>query len=243
MAISEAEYVAIFDADFVPRPDFIQRAMKPFLQDDKLALVQGRWEHHNRGHNMLTKLQAIGIDGHFAVEQSARAWSGIAMNFNGTCGMWRRSAIDDSGGWEHETLTEDLDLSYRAQLKGWRCTYRLGMDVPGELPAHINAWRSQQFRWAKGSQQTARKLWPRIRRSNWSWGHKLAALLHLTHYAVHPFMLMSLLAAPIALWLCPTPPMPLLMAGLVAFLIGVFSPITTYIVSQFTCMGTVRGKT
>ena len=237
MAQSQAEYVAIFDADFVPKPDFIQRAIKPFLQDDRLALVQGRWEHHNREQNMLTKLQAIGIDGHFAVEQSARAWSGIAMNFNGTCGMWRRSAIDDSGGWEHETLTEDLDLSYRAQLKGWRCTYRLGLDVPGELPADINAWRSQQFRWAKGSQQTARKLWPAIRRSDWSWGHKIAALLHLTHYAVHPLMLLSLMSAPIALWLCPTPPMPLLMAGLLAFIIGICSPVATYAVSQFTLHG------
>ncbi len=238
MATSDAEYVAIFDADFIPAPDFLTRAIKPFFADENLALVQGRWEHTNREQNMLTRCQAIGIDGHFAIEQGARAWSGLPMNFNGTCGLWRRRAIEDAGGWEHETLTEDLDLSYRAQLKGWSCTYRLGLAVPGELPANIAAWRSQQFRWAKGSMQTAKKLLPRVWRSTWKTHHKIAATLHLTHYAVHPLMLVSLIVAPIALWLSPAIPHSLLFFGLLAFIVGVVSPIATYASSQ--CV--LRGK-
>lgn len=237
MAESDAEFVAIFDADFIPRPDFLRRAIVPLLADKGLALVQGRWAHLNRTQNLLTQVQAIGIDGHFAIEQGARAWSGLAMNFNGTCGLWRRSAIDHAGGWQHDTLTEDLDLSYRAQLKGWRCTYRMGLDVPGELPADIASWRSQQFRWAKGSQQTARKLaWP-ILRSGWSVRHKIASLLHLTHYAVHPLMLLSLLAAPVAILLCPTPPSWLLLVGFVFFLGGMFAPLATYAVGEFVLHG------
>lgn len=237
MKASDAEYIAIFDADFVPKPDFLRRAIRPLLADPGLALVQGRWEHLNRDENLLTRVQAIGIDGHFAVEQGARAWSGLAMNFNGTCGLWRRRAIEEAGGWEHDTLTEDLDLSYRAQLLGWRCTYRLGLDVPGELPATITAWRHQQFRWAKGSQQTVRKLASRVLGSRWPLHSKLASLLHLSHYAVHPLMLLSLLVAPFAVWLCPAVPEPLLYCGLVCFVLGVFSPILTYAVSQWVLRG------
>ncbi|MFW5844684.1 MAG: glycosyltransferase [Planctomycetota bacterium] len=232
MQVCDAPYIAIFDADFIPRPDFLRRAIVPLLADPDLALVQGRWEHHNPEANRLTAAQSIGIDAHFAIEQSARAWSGLAMNFNGTCGLWRRAAIQAAGGWEHETLTEDLDLSYRAQLAGWRCTYRMGLAVPGELPADIDAFRAQQFRWAKGSQQCTRKLMPRIWRSGWPLHKRIAALLHMSHYAVHPLMLVSLLCAPVALWLAPMPPWPVLAAGTVAFLIGVFAPILTYIVSQ-----------
>lgn len=232
MALSEAPFIAIFDADFVPKPDFLRRAIKPLLADPGLALVQGRWEHLNREANLLTRAQAMGIDAHFTVEQCARSAGGLFMNFNGTCGLWRRAAIDEAGGWEHETLTEDLDLSYRAQLAGWRCTYRLGLEVPGELPATVSAWRSQQFRWAKGSMQCARKLLPRVFRSDKPLRAKVAAALHMTHYAVHPLMVLSLIAAPLALWLCPTPPMSVLMFGLGAFLLGVFAPIATYVASQ-----------
>ncbi|MDA3961619.1 MAG: glycosyltransferase [Planctomycetota bacterium] len=232
MARNDAPFIAIFDADFVPKPDFLRHAIKPMLTDRKLGLVQGRWEHLNRNANLLTRAQAMGIDAHFTVEQCARSADGLFMNFNGTCGLWRREAIVDAGGWEHETLTEDLDLSYRAQLRGWGCTYRLGLDVPGELPATVSAWRSQQFRWAKGSMQCARKLLPRVFRSERPLKAKIAAALHMTHYAVHPLMVISLIAAPVALWLCPTPPMSVLMFGLGAFLLGVFAPILTYIVSQ-----------
>lgn len=233
MARNQAPFIAIFDADFVPQPDFLERAIRPLLADDGLALVQGRWEHLNPEENALTRAQAIGIDSHFAIEQGARAWGGLAMNFNGTCGLWRRAAIDDAGGWEHDTLTEDLDLSYRVQLRGWRCTYRLDLAVPGELPSDIHAFRAQQFRWAKGSQQCTRKLTGRVWASAWPLPKKIASVLHMSHYAVHPGMLLSLLTAPLALLLCPTPSKWVLGLGALAFVIGVSAPIITYIVSQY----------
>ncbi|MBN8524349.1 MAG: glycosyltransferase [Planctomycetes bacterium] len=235
----DAPYIAIFDADFIPNPDFLRIAIKPLLADPGLALVQGRWEHCNRDDNILTKAQAVGIDGHFAVEQGARAWSGLPMNFNGTCGMWRRTAIVDAGGWEHDTLTEDMDLSYRAQLVGWRCTYRIGLGVPGEVPADVNAWRSQQFRWAKGSIQTAIKLLPRIWRSTWSLHAKLCSSLHMTHYMVHPLILLSLFCAPLALLLVEQGQIPIwvLMLGILSFVVGASAPIAVYVTSQLTLHG------
>ena len=228
----QAEYIAIFDADFIPNADFLEKAIKPFFADEKLALVQGRWEHCNPEANVLTRAQAIGIDGHFAVEQGARAWGGLAMNFNGTAGLWKRQAIEEAGGWEHDTLTEDLDLSYRVQLCGWRCTYRLGLAVPAELPADIHAWRAQQFRWAKGSQQSTRKLMGRVWRSDWSLEKRLAALFHMSHYAVHPLMVTSLLSAPLALWLSPPLPIWMIVLGSILFVLGMGAPIATYAVSQ-----------
>ena len=239
MKSCDAPFIAIFDADFTPEPDFLRKAVKPLLADPGLALVQGRWEHINRDDNILTQAQAVGIDGHFAVEQGARAWSGLPMNFNGTCGLWRRTAIIDAGGWEHDTLTEDMDLSYRAQLVGWRCTYRIGLGVPGEVPADVNAWRSQQFRWAKGSIQTAIKLLPRIWRSSWGLHSKVCSTLHMTHYMVHPLILLSLFCAPLALLLVDTGAIPwwVLVLGLFSFVVGASAPIAVYIVSQLTLHG------
>ena len=237
MMQQDAPFIAIFDADFVPEPDFLQRAIRPLLADPQLALVQGRWAHLNRDENALTRAQALGIDGHFAVEQGARAWSGLAMNFNGTCGLWRRSAIIAGGGWEHDTLTEDMDLSYRVQLAGWRCTYRLGLAVPGEIPASVNAWRSQQFRWAKGSLQTAIKLLPRVWQSSWSLTEKLAATLHMTHYLVHPLILVSLFMAPLALIAAASVPAWIMMLGLGCFLIGAATPPITYLTAQLVLHG------
>ncbi|MBA2482712.1 MAG: glycosyltransferase [Planctomycetes bacterium] len=237
MESDESPYIAIFDADFVPEADFLRKAIKPLLADPDLALVQGRWEHLNRHANLLTAAQSLGIDGHFAIEQGARAWSGLAMNFNGTCGLWRRSAIVAAGGWEHDTLTEDMDLSYRAQLKGWRCTYRTGLAVPGEVPATVSAWRSQQFRWAKGSIQTAIKLLPQVWASRWSLHAKFAATLHMTHYLVHPLILISLFCAPLTLLLINRLPVWMLGLGLVAFLVGAAAPLTVYACSQFVLYG------
>lgn len=237
MEQNDAPYIAIFDADFVPEPDFLRRAIPPLLADPRLCLVQGRWEHLNRDATLLTAAQSLGIDGHFAVEQGARAWSGLAMNFNGTCGLWRRSAIIDAGGWEHDTLTEDMDLSYRAQLKGWRCTYRTGLAVPGEVPATVSAWRSQQFRWAKGSIQTAMKLLPKVWRSNWNLHTKIGASLHMTHYLVHPLILVSLFSAPLTMLLIRHLPLWLLTLGCMAFVVGAVAPVATYIVSQFALYG------
>ncbi len=237
MRDDESPFIAIFDADFVPESDFLKKAIKPLLADPDLALVQGRWEHLNRHANLLTSAQSLGIDGHFAIEQGARAWSGLAMNFNGTCGLWRRCAIVAAGGWEHDTLTEDMDLSYRAQLKGWKCTYRTGLAVPGEVPATVSAWRGQQFRWAKGSIQTAMKLLPSVWRSRWSLHAKLAATLHMTHYLVHPLILTSLFCAPLTLLLINHLPIWMLMLGLCGFLVGAASPLTVYTISQFVLYG------
>jgi len=232
-----APFIAIFDADFLPHPDFLRKAIKPLLADPGLALVQGRWGHLNRDDNLLTRAQALGIDGHFAIEQGARAWSGLAMNFNGTCGLWRRQAIVAGGGWEHDTLTEDMDLSYRVQLAGWRCTYRLGLAVPGEIPASLAAWRQQQFRWAKGSIQTACKLLPRIWRSHWNLHARVAATLHMTHYLVHPLILLSLLCAPPAMLLATNLPAWILTLGLFGFAVGAGAPPLLYAVSQWVLEG------
>ena len=195
---TEAEYIAIFDADFVPPPHFLRHTLPFFLSDERLGLVQARWGHLNSEVSPLTHAQAIGIDGHFMVEQSARAFNGLFMNFNGTAGIWRRRAIEEAGGWSADTLTEDLDLSYRAQLAGWRTHYIAELVAPGELPPTLAAFKSQQFRWAKGSIQSARKLLPRILRSPAPAWTKIQAALHLTHYSIHPLMLaVALLAWPV----------------------------------------------
>ncbi len=227
-----APFIAIFDADFVPPADFLRRALPTMLADDGLAFVQGRWEHLNPEHAMLTRAQAIGIDGHFAVEQGARAWSGLVLNFNGTCGVWRRAAIVMSGGWQHDTLTEDLDLSYRAHLAGWRGAYRFDLAVPGELPQTIESWRSQQFRWAKGSFQTACKLLPTIWRSPWSLQRKLGASLHLTHYAVHPLILLGLLLAPFTTVVVRQAPVAVLIVGAVLLLASMLPPLVLYVIGS-----------
>lgn len=227
-----ASFVAIFDADFVPPSDFLLRSVPRLAGDPGLAFVQGRWEHLNASSGVLTGAQAIGIDGHFAIEQGARAWSGLALNFNGTCGVWRRAAIEDAGGWQHDTLTEDLDLSYRAQLKGWRAAYDASLAVPGEIPATLEAWRSQQFRWAKGSIQTARKLLPSIWTSPWPFRRKLAATLHLTHYFVHPAILATLVLAPFVVrWQGHSLPLSLVV-GLPLVAAGLLPPLVLYASSQ-----------
>ena len=194
---ARGEFVAIFDADAVPGPDFLPM-MLPHFADPDVAVVQARWGHLNRDFSLLTVAESLGIDGHFAVEQSARFWGKLFLNFNGTAGVWRRAAIDDAGGWTHDTLTEDLDLSYRAQLRGWRIVYRPDVVCPAELPALISGFKSQQRRWAKGSIQTARKLLPAIMRAPQSPWIKYQAFIHLTYYMIHPAILIAvLLAAPL----------------------------------------------
>ncbi|MBI3834764.1 MAG: glycosyltransferase [Planctomycetes bacterium] len=197
LAIARGKYVAVFDADFVPPKDFLRRTIPLIDADPNLACMQARWGHLNRGESWLTEAQALGIDGHFAIEQGARAWNGLMMNFNGTAGVWRKTAIDDPkvGGWDGDTLTEDLDLSYRAQLAGWRLDYCIDIDCPAELPGNINALKSQQRRWATGSIQVARKLLPSIWRAPISFGSKVEATLHLTHYSVAVWMLLLAIVA------------------------------------------------
>jgi hypothetical protein len=197
---ARGQLLLVLDADFVPPPDLLRR-MAAHLVDDGVAMVQARWEHLNRGASALTSLQALLLDGHFGVEQAARSRTGRFFNFNGTAGLWRRTAIDDAGGWHGDTLTEDLDLSYRVLLRGWRFAYLIDQAVPGELPADINGFKSQQFRWAKGSMQVARKLLPSVLRSRRSVAVKLEAFFHLTHNL--PYLLtaaLALLAVPALAW-------------------------------------------
>lgn len=199
---ARGEFVAVFDADFVPPAHFLKHAVALLAEDPNLACIQGRWSHLNREESWLTEAQALGIDGHFAIEQGARAWNGLMLNFNGTAGMWRRAAIDDPrvGGWSGDTLTEDLDLSYRAQLAGWRLDYSLDLACPAELPGTVTALKSQQRRWATGSMQVARKLLPRIWRADIGLFRKIEATLHLTHYSVAWWMLLlALIARPMVL--------------------------------------------
>jgi cellulose synthase/poly-beta-1,6-N-acetylglucosamine synthase-like glycosyltransferase len=233
MKVCKGDYIAIFDADFVPPPDYLLRCV-PFLDmDAEIGLVQARWGHLNSQESSLTLAQSIGIDGHFVIEQSARSWGRLFMNFNGTAGIWRKSAIESAGGWEGDTLTEDMDLSYRAQLKGWRMKFLYDVVVPAELPSDINAFKSQQFRWAKGSIQTAMKLLPQVMRSDANWKVKLQSILHTTHYAIHPLMLITaILALPLLYWFP-------FKVGAIAFtslcvliLVSSLAPSTLYLVAQ-----------
>src|SRR6059036_2013699 len=189
-------FIGIFDADFIPTADFLTRLM-PHFADPAVGMVQARWGHINADYSLLTKIQSILLDGHFVLEHGGRNRSGRFFNFNGTAGVWRRSAIDDAGGWQHDTLTEDLDLSYRAQLRGWQFVFVPGLIAPAEVPVEMNAFKSQQHRWAKGSIQTCRKLLPRILRSNLPLGVKAEAFFHLSANFNYPLMcVLSVLMAP-----------------------------------------------
>jgi cellulose synthase/poly-beta-1,6-N-acetylglucosamine synthase-like glycosyltransferase len=193
---ARGEFIAIFDADFIPTPDFLTRIM-PHFGDPGVGMVQARWGHINQDYSLLTKIQSILLDGHFVLEHGGRNRSGRFFNFNGTAGVWRRTAIDDAGGWQHDTLTEDLDLSYRAQLRGWRFVFVSDLIAPAEVPVEMNAFKSQQHRWAKGSIQTCRKLLPRLLRAELPLGVKAEAFFHLTANFNYPFMcVMSILIFP-----------------------------------------------
>ncbi|HEY9653100.1 MAG TPA: cellulose synthase family protein [Coleofasciculaceae cyanobacterium] len=193
------ELIAIFDADFVPKPDWLKQTV-PSFQNPRLGCLQTRWGHTNQQYNSLTRAEAMGIDGHFIIEQTVRSKNGFFLNFNGTAGLWRRACIDDAGGWQWDTLTEDLDLSYRAQMRGWKFDYLPDVVVPAELPPQVEAYKKQQFRWAKGSFQVVRKILPSVLQSDLSWKVRFMALLHLTGYFVHPLMLsLLLLTLPVGL--------------------------------------------
>src|SRR5436189_824273 len=191
LKVARGEFVAIFDADFIPSADFLIRLM-PHFGDARVAMVQARWGHINQDYSLLTKIQSILLDGHFILEHGGRNRGGRFFNFNGTAGVWRRTAIDTAGGWQHDTLTEDLDLSYRAQLAGWQFLFLPDLVTPAELPVEMNAFKSQQHRWAKGSIQTGMKLLPRILRSPLPARGKIEAFFHLS--ANFNYLLMSLLS-------------------------------------------------
>lgn len=194
---TDGEIIAIFDADFVPAPDFLRQTVPCFLSDPRVGVVQARWGHLNEGDNLLTRSQALAIDGHFAVEQYARSKGNLLLNFNGTCGLWRRSCIEDAGGWQAETLTEDFDLSYRAQIKGWRIIFLRDVVVPGEVPPQMQAYKQQQARWATGSTQVLIKLLGPLLRSKLSLRKRLMGALQLFQYAIQPVMLLTLALTPI----------------------------------------------
>jgi cellulose synthase/poly-beta-1,6-N-acetylglucosamine synthase-like glycosyltransferase len=196
LKVARGEFVAIFDADFTPTSDFLTRLM-PHFADPGVGMVQARWGHINQDYSLLTKIQSILLDGHFVLEHGGRYRSGRFFNFNGTAGVWRRQAIDDAGGWQHDTLTEDLDLSYRAQLRGWRFVFVSSVIAPAEVPVEMNGFKSQQHRWAKGSIQTCCKLLPTILRADLPLGVKVEAFFHLTANFNYPLMcILSVLMFP-----------------------------------------------
>src|SRR5436190_504795 len=196
LKVARGEFIGIFDADFMPTPDFLLRLI-PYFSAPKIGMVQARWGHINQDYSLLTKIQSILLDGHFVLEHGGRHRSGRFFNFNGTAGVWRRLAIDDAGGWQHDTLTEDLDLSYRAQLRGWQFVFVPGVIAPAEVPVEMNAFKSQQHRWAKGSIQTCRKLLPRILKSHLPLRVKAEAFFHLTANFNYPLMcVLSILMFP-----------------------------------------------
>jgi len=197
---AHGEFVAIFDADFVPPSNFLKQTVPYLLAYPKLAFVQTRWEHLNDAYSMLTTVQSVAIDGHFSVEQIARSKGGFLFNFNGTGGLWRRIAIEEAGGWHSDTLTEDLDLSYRAFLKGWEAIYLADIKIPGELPVSYNGFRRQQNRWARGSFECANKLLPKVWTSRkLSLARKIEATLHLTAYGIHILLFLLMLIYPLVL--------------------------------------------
>jgi cellulose synthase/poly-beta-1,6-N-acetylglucosamine synthase-like glycosyltransferase len=191
MKVARGEFISIFDADFIPPANFLQDTIQHFT-DPAVGMVQARWGHINQDYSLLTRIQSILLDGHFILEHGARNRAGHFFNFNGTAGIWRRAAIEDAGGWQHDTLTEDLDLSYRAQLRGWKFHFLPHVISPAEVPVEMNAFKTQQHRWAKGSIQTCMKLLPRILQSNQPLGVKVEAFFHLT--ANFNYVLMVLLS-------------------------------------------------
>ena len=219
---SKGDYVAIFDADFLPKEDFLKRTLEVF--EDGVGLVQTRWGHLNKDYSMLTRLQAFGLDAHFSIEQTGRSHAGSFINFNGTGGIWRKECIYDAGGWSADTLTEDLDLSYRAQMKGWKFSYLEDCVAPAELPVIMPAIKSQQYRWNKGAAETAKKNLGKVLRSNILFGNKLHAAFHLFNSSIFVCLLIaSILSIPMLFIKDANPGLEILFDLGSIFLIGFFS--------------------
>ena len=232
MKTSKGEFIAIFDADFTPPEDFLLKVIHHFT-DPKIGMVQTRWTHINRNYSFLTEVEAILLDGHFVLEHSGRARSGVFFNFNGTAGMWRRRAIEEAGGWQHDTLTEDTDLSYRAQLKGWKFIYLQEVECPAELPVEMTAFKTQQARWAKGLIQTAKKILPRVMKSDAPLHAKIEAWYHLTANLSYPLMVvLSVLLLPAMIIRFYQGWFQMLYIDLPLFMASTFSISSFYLVSQ-----------
>lgn len=191
MRYAKGKFIAIFDADFLPRKDFLRRTMPYFINNEKVGVVQTRWEHINQDYSLITRLQALQLNVHFTVEQTGRKSGNFMLQFNGTAGVWRSTTIEDAGGWEADTLTEDLDLSIRAQLKGWEIVYLEKVGSPAELPAEMNSLKSQQYRWMKGGAETAKKMLPTIWRSDLNLAQKIHATGHLLASSIFIFVFIA----------------------------------------------------
>jgi cellulose synthase/poly-beta-1,6-N-acetylglucosamine synthase-like glycosyltransferase len=229
---STADLVAVFDADFEP-PASLLRALVPEFGDPGIGMVQARWGHSNREESPLTQAEAILLDGHFANEHGGRFARGCFFNFNGTAGIWRRTTIDDAGGWSGATLTEDLDLSYRAQLRGWRFIYRGDIEVPGELPADVRAFKSQQHRWAKGSIQTALLLWRRIVSSELPFAVRFEAMFHLAANFAYPLVLALTLLMPWAIMVSlEAPPWLIIILDSLFFVVSTCAIVSFYLLAE-----------
>jgi cellulose synthase/poly-beta-1,6-N-acetylglucosamine synthase-like glycosyltransferase len=215
LKVAKGELIAVFDADFLPQPEFLAQVVPDFLADPKVGMVQARWGHLNREHSLLTRVQALMLDGHHLVENRARYAAGWLFNFSGTGGIWRKVAIETSGGWQHDTITEDLDLSYRAQLAGWKFVYRKNVVTPAELPEDVSAFRAQQFRWAKGTVQCSRKLMKRILTADLTVMQRIDAFFHMTPHFAYPLMVfLSLLLLPALILMPATNPKMMLLIDL-----------------------------
>ncbi|MEO6607790.1 MAG: glycosyltransferase [Aestuariivirga sp.] len=231
LELNDSEFVVIFDADFLPQPDFIKRVL-PFFTDPKIGMVQTRWEHLNADYSLATRLLSFGIDNHFSVEQGGRQANGSFINFNGTAGMWRRKTIDEAGGWSSDSLTEDLDLSFRAQLKGWKFLFVEDISTPQELPVQMTAIRSQQFRWTKGAAEAARKSLGQLWGSSEPLSHKIVGSFHMMNSMVFMFVLILSLALAIMAFLTQGPAVSALIPIKVMLTISVLGLVFTYWTSQ-----------
>jgi cellulose synthase/poly-beta-1,6-N-acetylglucosamine synthase-like glycosyltransferase len=232
LTTATGEFVAIFDADFVPPTDWLNNVIHHFAQPE-VGMVQTRWTHLNRDYSFLTQVEAILLDGHFVLEHGGRSRSGVFFNFNGTAGMWRRTAIEQAGGWQHDTLTEDTDLSYRAQLKGWQFRYLQHVECPAELPIEMTAFKTQQARWAKGLIQTSKKILPQVFASTASWHTKLEAVYHLTANLSYPLMVvLSVLLMPAMIIRFYQGWFQMLLIDFPLMMLSTFSISSFYLVSQ-----------
>jgi cellulose synthase/poly-beta-1,6-N-acetylglucosamine synthase-like glycosyltransferase len=243
LKVARGELIAIFDADFVPPREWVMQVIHHFAQPE-IGMVQTRWTHLNRDYSFLTQVEAIMLDGHFVLESGGRSRAGVFFNFNGTAGMWRRETISSAGGWQHDTLTEDTDLSYRAQMVGWQFKYLQDVECPAELPIEMTAFKTQQARWAKGLIQTGKKILPRVMKSDLPWHTKLEAWYHLTANISYPLMIiLSVLLMPAMIIRSWQGILQMLLIDLPLFMASTMSVSSFYLVSQKELFPKGWGKT
>lgn len=229
LKLAKGEFIAIFDADFLPRTEFLRRTV-PYFKDQSIGVVQTKWEHINQDYSLITKLQAFQLNVHFTIEQTGREHAGFLLQFNGTAGIWRKSTIEDAGGWHADTLTEDLDLSYRAQLKKWKIHYIEDLGSPAELPAEMNGLKSQQYRWMKGGAETAKKIIPTVWQSDLKLNQKFHATLHLLSSAIFVFVFtLGIMSVPLIYFVTH---MDLNIDIFAIFLVGMLSIVAVYYVAN-----------